>query len=176
MALGELPQPLRPTAFSLMTARSVGVSRDRLRHRSIAHPGRALYVGPEAGRHWLTLATGWLQLLPDGTALCGSSGLAANGVPVRDVYPIHVLVPPEASRPRSRTGLVVHQGDKPGPVTRVAAVPVVDVAWCWWQLAGSASRDDLVIAGDSILSRRLATRDDLRQVLEAARGRRGSAR
>ena len=42
-------------------------------------------------------------------------------------------------------------------------------------MAGSASRDDLVIAGDSVLSRRLATRGDLRQVLEAVRGRRGSA-
>src|SRR5690625_616529 len=153
MALGELPQPLRPTAFSLMTARSVGVSRDRLRHRSIAHPGRALYVGPEAGRHWLTLASGWLQLLPDGTALCGSNGLAANCVPVRDVYPIHVLVPPEASRPRfrwsTRRGV---GGSWPGrlraTISSSPAIPFCREGWrhgaiyvrCWRRFRGGVAQ------------------------------------
>lgn len=173
MGSPPIPDPLRNTWFSTTHAYSFGVTPGRLRNPNLTHPGRSLYIGPGLTDSWWARARGWLSILPHGTALCGPSAVTALGLPAPVTETVHVLVPPDAPRPRSRDGLIVRQRQVGRPLSPIDGVPVTAPAPTWVHLAETWGRKSLVVIGDAMLTRGLIEVDDLNLEIAANGGARG---
>lgn len=173
MPASPLPTPLLDRPFTTRMAADLGVTAAQLRRRDLVHVGRALYVGPKAPQSWLTVAAGWLRILPPGTVLHGASALAVFGIPVPPTRTVHVLVPPTATRPRSRPGLRVHRWHPWPSTTVVAELPVVSPATAWCQLGAVQQKADIVIAGDASLTAGLINVAEVRALVDGMGRRRG---
>lgn len=180
-----LPAHVHGMAFRASDADFHGTTRSRLRGADVAHPfhgvcsvdldtstmlGRCLAYEPRLGPgHVFSHAT--------------SAALFGMPLPMDTDARLHVSETGAGAAPRTR-GVIGHAltaGDVAKTIHR--GVPVVSAADTWCQLAAILPREDLVAAGDFLISGRrmrsgreapLCTREELASAVEKSSGRRGS--
>jgi len=170
------PQPIPPElvarAFSTDDAARVGVTKRRLQGRQIRSLGRSLHCDASAPVSWEAEVRGWMSILPDKAALYGRSAARWWGMPTSDDGAVvHVVVRQGAIKPRKRPGLQPHSGG--GPVTVVRGIRVTTPAHTFLDLAADGDPHLLIMAGDDIVGRNLATLEEIYDVVHEATGRRG---
>lgn len=174
-------------------AAAAGLSRFQLPNVGLRRLHRGLWVPAERAGDLATRCAAALRALPPGSAISHQSAAVLLGLPLPDEFmprvaaedadegtesededePIHVSVPWPA-HPRIR-GLRVHVVSGPLPtMTMRNGLVLTGGARLWLDLATLLGRDDLVIAGDVIVRRRLATVKELRALVRAKAGARGS--
>lgn len=123
-------------------------------------------------------------LLREGEAFSHLTAALLYGIPLPDwrsaVLPVHVLSPTST---RARTvGTVGHRAARPFPILFRFGLPVVGPDSVWLQLAAILSRNDLVAAGDHLVTPGgsasyptppLTSVERLRATVDSARRRRG---
>ncbi|MDY6056075.1 hypothetical protein [Micrococcus sp.] len=188
------PGPLDalPPLFTVAQARDLGVSRGRLRGRHVQAPAHGLRVrtGGAVGLPDLVRA---LQSRAPGTVASHTTAAQLWGIWLpRELEggPIHLSRPRQAGGAPRRRGVVGHEMDPRAAVVVHRGIPLTTPAATWAALAaGGLGLDDLVAAGDSLLQRYdgpagqrepgahpRCTVEELRALVEEARGRRGARR
>lgn len=170
-----LPEEFAATAFAVSEARAHGLPANRLRSRQLARPfhgvrapdppaqdvlGRCTELAPRLRGHQifshLTAAAIWSLPLPP---WCASR-------------PLEVCALWGGREPRTE-GVIGHRHTfDPEEVTLVEGMPVPPPALVWSQCAEHLLVDDLVAMADAILTRGLATREELTASLRP--GQRGA--
>ncbi|MCL2515783.1 MAG: very short patch repair endonuclease [Microbacteriaceae bacterium] len=182
----SLPDSLG-TTFSTATALAAGVTPSRLRNAAISQPFRGANVVGIATA--LTDRAAACAVRTRGTfAFCGVTAAALHGVPLPPGIdmphrPLDVAVVAPRTPPRAE-GITGHSfAAHSFRVVMLAGLPVVEATAAWCQLAEALSREDLVAAGDFLLSgdpwesHRRQPRCTLEQLTEAVRrhaGKRGA--
>ncbi|GAA4190808.1 hypothetical protein GCM10022288_20650 [Gryllotalpicola kribbensis] len=179
-----LPPALEAAPFSVHQADAHGIPRGRLRARDLTATFRAVRVplallreaSPER-KFWI-LCQAYRAKLPKGWFFSGATAARILGVPVPrrlEVLEVHVSAPTPKLRPRGRH---VRGHCAPGAATRnFNGHEVREPAELWCELATVLTLDELIQAGDRIISDqpvRLASRERLEQVVRAHGGRRGA--
>lgn len=169
-----LPDRL-PVAFRVADGLDAGASRKRLRARDLSrhfHGGRSLDPDPRRAL---------VPLLRDDQAFAGPTAALIHGLPLpprweRDAR-LHVVA---LRGDRMRRPQVVGTRSSAGRIVQLDGLPVLDPAWTWISLGAHMSLDDLVAAGDRVVTGTMATPasatvDDLRRAVGQA-GRRPGVR
>jgi len=150
-----LPESLGPT-FSTASALAAGVTAGALRNPAITQPFRgANVVG--AATTLTQRATACAARTAGVFAFCGVTAAALHGIPLppaTDVAfrPLDVAVVAPRTPPRAE-GVIGHRfAAHSFKVVMISKLPVVEAAAAWCQLAEVVSREDLVAAGDYLLS------------------------
>jgi len=183
-----LPAPLADrAAFSVAEARGLGVTPRRLRTGGLTavYRGARLAVADPQTRDRVTA---FATRMTERQFFSHSTAALLGGVPLPDALEsdtrLHVSVMGGEPRPRVR-GIVGHVLEPTRTGVLVAGgVRMTDAATTWSQLAAMLSLDDLVAAGDYILTGRApvggpgpyATRTMLAAAAERYRGSLGAAR
>jgi hypothetical protein len=165
-----------PPTYTRAAARDAGMTRAQLRDDGI-RVSRGAYVSRSVRLSVHAACTAVLPLLPEGTVVSHRTAAALLGAPMRHDWPLEVVVPPGAYRPRRRR-LRVHVRDlAPADVTRHLGLPVTGGPQTWLDLAAVLPPDRLVAAGDALyraghldagsLQRRLDRADGVRGVVRA---------
>lgn len=184
-----LPHHLRGRAFKSSDDAFHGTSRAQLRQSGAAHPfhGVSSIGFPISSVH--DRCEAYLPLMAEGHCFSHVTAALLFGIPLPSRWErdprLHVSVLGAATRPRTK-GIVGHEltaGDV--LVGTHAGLPVIGPADTWFHLAAFLSREDLVAAGDYLLTGRrhgphplapLCSLDDLAAARVRHRGRRGLAR
>lgn len=186
-----LPADLDERGFTVAAARAAGVSMSRLRAQDLDAPTRGVRASsrePIARVAGETPSQRMDQLRQDmfrRAALIGlvltphqffshETGLGLAGVPLPYTTAaeraIHVSARRPAAKPR-RAGVIGHrlQARQPAP-WRARGLPIEHPARMWRQTAATWDLDDLIAAGDHLVSprRSLATLDELRREVDDA--------
>ncbi len=147
------------SASLVVPSRGVRVGRD-IDPDAVAARVAVLASGPDAVLTDLTCAQHWDLPLPPWIALGGKQ-------------PASVSIRQTSTRPQRR-GVRGRRVDLPDEhVTEHAGLPVTTPARTWIDCAGLMPIEHVVAMGDAILRRDLATRDELRDLVRWAHGRRG---
>ncbi len=148
-----LPARLSGTAFLTGDSDFHGLGRSRLRREDVAHPFHGVRSIDLDLESIVDLCRAYEPLLRKG--LCFSHVTAARlfGIPLPDTIalePLHVSSFGQGSPPRRRgvRGHLLSETD----VTLVLGLPVTSAAETWCQLAVVLCREDLVAAGDYLVS------------------------
>ena len=117
-------------------------------------------------------------LCPPGSAFCAGTAALLRGLPVRDDRTAHVSIPVWGPVPARRPGLCPHLKVPPDSVVRESGRLLVPEPEMWLGVAkearpGRAGLVDVVVLGDAILRRRLATVEDLDAHLQRSARRAG---
>lgn len=151
MTTPPLPPELRGGAIRTSTAADYGLTRARLRLPGIQHPYRGVSGG---GLDLATVrdrALGLLPVMEAGQAFSHTTALALYGAPLPPLPDdLHVSVPFPRTPPR-RPGVVGHALTA-SPFVLLGAMPVAPAALAWAQSAALLSREDLVAAGDYLVT------------------------
>jgi very-short-patch-repair endonuclease len=171
-ARSELPE--LPPAFGVREARAAGVSRGRLRASDLDR----LFRGGRS--HGVDRLHALAALMRPDQAFCGPTAALIHGLPLaarweRD-QPLHVV---GLGGARMRRPGVVGSRASSGRRVLVDGLPVLDPVSTWVTLAGLLTLDDLVAAGDRLVTgdrgrAPLASIEDLASTAHAASGRRGA--
>lgn len=149
-----------PLRFRELTA--AGVPPSRLRALDVAHPFRGIHVVGRSPAGLLERAEAFAPLMRPADAFSHTTAAALHGVPlppVRDIR-LHVTTIGGGDRVR-RPGIVGHRAEAL-PVGMLGGLAVVDPAHAWVQLAPLLGHDDLVAAGDHLVTpQRVARRPAL---------------
>lgn len=193
-----LPPHLLATAFSVADARRLGITPSRLRAADLLVPTRGVRIphaalsaerslaeATPAGRMQelrsilLDDVRGFAPALTEQQFFSHETGLALLGTPVPFTSAprraVHVAVRRPHAQPRRR-GVIGHRLQQREPARwQARGFPVEHPARMWRQAAALWSVDDLIIAGDFLVSPRnaLLTPDDLWAEVEAAGDVRG---
>lgn len=148
------------TAFAAAEARRQGVTRRRLEASDLRIPFRGARLAAEAPSTVTSLAIAYARRMPPTQFFSHSTAALLNGVPLPlrlEVDPrLHVSVFAGSPQPRVR-GVIGHQLDASRTRTLVAGgLPTTDAATTWCQLATLMGLDDLVAAGDFLITGRAA--------------------
>jgi len=185
----ELPPHLRRLAFRTGDVDLHGLSRGRLRSSDIAHPFYAVSVPAAAmGASVLERCRQYRPLLGADHAFSHVTAAFLHGVPLPARFggdgPLHVSAFGNDACPRTR-GVAGHRlRGSDVEVVLLEGLPVVGAGDTWRHLAQFLNREDLVAAGDYLVSghrtpagreRPLCTLDELRAVRRKHAGRRGVA-
>ena len=187
----QLP-PLLPGLFTVARARELGVGEGRLRKADLGRPcrgTRSRVLVPDLTERLRALSL----VLPDGAVFSHDTAARLLGLPLPlgGTWPtpehdqvvqnpvVHVLTPPGSPRV-VRSGVVGHRGT-PSEIVTVKGLRVVGPASALVDLAGTWTLEDLVAAGDMILTRWSARSSgvvgdgpgELTRVVDAAVNRRG---
>jgi hypothetical protein len=173
-----LPIPLSLAPFRTSEALSAGVKPDRLRLDDLTQPFRGLNVTGSLDSGTRSRAAALLPLFRATDAFSHVTAATLWGVPTPREHSarLHVTSVGAAGRFR-RPGVVGHRADTL-PVTMLGALPIVEPAHVFAQLAPLLGHDDLVAAGDYLVAPQrvarkpaLASVDALRAAIPArARG------
>ncbi|MET0975558.1 MAG: hypothetical protein ABWX82_07800 [Leifsonia sp.] len=183
----KLPPPLTRGAFRTAAVDGSGTGRGRLRGHDVIHPFHGVNsVGIDVSTITGLCDAYAVRMLP-GQYFSHVTAALLFGVPLPpgcQSAPVHVSVFAPRTPPRAR-GVVGHKVAIDGVlVGHRMNRPLVSPADAWCQLAELISREDLVAAGDYLISGRLtdegrepplATLDELAAAAERHRGKRGSA-
>lgn len=119
-----------------------------------------------------------LTRVPEGSAISHETAATLLGLPLPpalvqgDADPVHISVPKPA-HPRV-AGLRIHRVTGPIPTARTGGgVLVTRGARLWFDMAPVLGRDDLVVLGDAVLHRDMATEVELAGLIAVYAGRRG---
>ncbi|GAA2201729.1 hypothetical protein [Sinomonas flava] len=184
----RLPQQLSGRPFTVAEAAHAGVSKGRLRHRSLRPLGRGIRgQGTTAA---LTLGARVRPFVEVNEQCAASHATAAelHGLPTRkrglgedEVF--HVIRP-EGAAHLKRPHVVVHRAKLlPGETMLVGGIPVTSPARTWLDLAERITLDELVAVGDACVripypelegrEEPHCTVGDLRDIVARHRGKRG---
>ncbi|WP_419818923.1 endonuclease domain-containing protein [Glaciibacter flavus] len=152
-----LPAPMLTAPFrtALVDGTAHGIGRGRLRGPDVEHP----FHGVNVARGHLQTIDGLcdaylLRMLP-GQYFSHETAAHLFGVPLADdvrIDPVHVTVLTPRTPPRAR-GVIGHAiGAETFAVGTLRDKPVCSPADCWCQLAETLSFEDLVAAGDYLIS------------------------
>ena len=143
-------------AFSALRARELGVTPGRLRGGDLETPRRGIRHRVGAPPTVVELIAAMGERMPQHHCLSHASAALLNGVPlplaIEQDARVHVSVLGEGAMPRGR-GVVGHRIDPARAVVIDAGgIRVTDAATTWCQLATVLGLDDLVAAGDVIVT------------------------
>ncbi|KQN84480.1 hypothetical protein [Arthrobacter sp. Leaf69] len=176
----ELPPQLRNHPFTVAEARAAGLSRRRTRARDLVNPCHGVRVPA-------TTQSGLMERLRALTAVTGTvvsylSAAALWGFPLpaslADLAVVHLTSDPGRRAVRYKDVVGHQQSLEPGEIVAGVWVSCTSPLRTWFDLAGTLSLDDLVMAGDFLLRRRnpLTTVDALDTLLAGKRGKPGYRR
>lgn len=140
--------------FRTRETEQLGLTPKRLRHPQLAHPFHGVYAtGLDLETH-LGRCRAFEPLLLEGQFFSHTTALGLLGAPLPDLADdrIHVTVLHPRTPPRGR-GVRGHSIRR-FSTTMLHGLPVVDPASAWCQAAAVLTRDDLVAAGDFLLTGR----------------------
>ncbi|MGV1008479.1 MAG: endonuclease domain-containing protein [Dermatophilaceae bacterium] len=174
--LRALPTELDGAAFSVGAATGAGVTRQRLRHRSLDAPTRGLRVQQPSTT--LVEHAGALALvLPSPWAYSHETAAGLLGLPLPTAWtpdrPLSVVRPSHCAAVK-RPGVRGHRGLERRDVLILRGLPVTDVVDTWCDLATRLGLVELVVAGDAALNRADVDLDGFRTAVALRRGRRGA--
>lgn len=150
-----IPSLLRGTSILTRDAPDHSLTRGRLRGADVDHPFHGVSCVDLDLASILGLCRAYGPRLGPGEAFSHSTAAALLDVPLPEsigVAPLHVSSRGSQSRPRSRS--VVGHRLTLGEFAMCGGLPVTDPPTTWCQLAAFLSREDLVAAGDFLLSGR----------------------
>ncbi|MEO8262202.1 MAG: hypothetical protein ABI566_06485 [Pseudolysinimonas sp.] len=180
--LTPIPRPLLRGPFTTERAVAAGLDKKRLRVHDVAHPFRGVHVAAGTAETTLSRCAAYLLRMPSDGFYCGPTAAIIQGVPLpiglEQATELHVGVP-RPHRAVRRAGVIGHKLDVAEHQVRMwRGLPVTEPARTWRDLAPHLSLDDLIAAGDHLLSGDLplATRDELTTAAVAASGARGARR
>jgi hypothetical protein len=178
-----LPAELIGHAFSVKDGVAAGVTPSRLRGGDLGTPHRGVRA-PVGERTHAQRRADYSVRLGVGEYFSHVTAAELFGVPLPEeslTGPIHVSVFRPQRAPQVR-GVVHHELTLRGQrVATVSGSPVIHPAFVWVQLAELLSLDDLVVAGDFLITgtkpfdgrRPWTTSDELRAAVESTPGARG---
>lgn len=145
-------------AFSAVRARELGVTTGRLRAGDLVTARRGIRHRAGAPPTGLELVTALAERMPLHHCLTHASAAVFNRVPLPAVLEhdrrVHVAVVGDGPMPRGR-GVVGHRLDPArAAVIEAGGIRMTDAATTWCQLASVLGLDDLVAAGDFIVTGR----------------------
>lgn len=187
-----LPTRLQGSAFRTGDAWIHGLGRGRLRGAGVDHPFHgASSIGVNLSTvHGLAIA--YQPNLTPCQYFSHTTSAALFGIPLPSTVmdlPLHISTPANRPCPRGRRvqGHVLdfsHLSEPPDDRQLSAGMPVVSPADTWFQLSAMLPTNDLIAAGDYLITGRrirggersepLVNRDDLRQAILRHRGNRGA--
>ncbi|PZQ91782.1 MAG: hypothetical protein DI534_02145 [Leifsonia xyli] len=149
----RLPDGVRGLVIRTGEAAAWGVGRSRMRQPDVAHPFHGLAAFDFAAEEFDERCRAYLALLRAGQVFSHVTALALLGAPLPrwlDTEPLHLSVLFPRTPPR---GVGVHGHS----LTRLVAVewrgrPLADPAYAWCQSASMLAREDLVAAGDALIT------------------------
>lgn len=150
------PRPPIPRGAAVRTsdASAFDTTRARLRTRIVDHPFTGVSTIDLDMASVVDACRAYEPLLRPGEAFSHLTAALLYGVPLPDrrsaVLPLHVLSPTST---RARTvGSVGHRAARAFPISFRHGLPVVGPESVWLQLAAILSRNDLVAAGDYLVT------------------------
>lgn len=156
---GGLPPALRDSAvFSVHRATEAGVTRGRLEASDLIVRNRGVRQVAGSAPSLAEVARAFADRMPHAQCFSHSTAALLNGVPLplrieRDPL-LHVSVLGRGAVPRVR-GVVGHRLDpRRAVVLDLDGIRMTDAATTWCQLASQLELDDLVAAGDFLLTGR----------------------
>jgi hypothetical protein len=186
MALSPLPEELLAGSFTSAVAAASGVSRKRQRQPDVVIPSRGIRIPLESDSTVPANLRAYTAL--DGTSvLTHHSGgrIWALGLPpwLQEDWRIQVARARDSSKPRRRNVAGHRLTFRPGEVVMHDGVRVTSPARTWLDLASLLTVDELIAAGDSVVTAHgpdfprpkapLATLADLQRMIAAHPGMRG---
>ncbi|GAA1345237.1 hypothetical protein [Arthrobacter roseus] len=154
-AAKPLPNGLETSPFILEHAMSMGVSRDRLRAGDLRSPSRSVRVSVHSAFDLAASCSPYVQLLPGSVISHGTAGRLHKLVlpqEVDDEPRLHLARSPGQAVPR-RKHIIGHRlALEQDEVVLVKGVRVTSIARTWLDLSSQLSLDELVVAGDQIVS------------------------
>ncbi|MEV1130364.1 hypothetical protein [Agromyces sp. NPDC049794] len=154
---GDLPTELAALGvFPVARARQLGITRGRLAASDLVTPNRGVRRLAAADPDLHTTVLAFTDRMTPAQFFSHSTAARLNGVPLPSEVEadgrLHVSVLGRAPMPRIR-GVVGHRLDPERTrVITAGGVRVTDAATTWCQLAAMLSLDDLVAAGDHMLT------------------------
>ncbi|HEV7171587.1 hypothetical protein [Pedococcus sp.] len=175
----QLPVTLAGRAFTIASARQLGLGEGRLRGQDLSRPFHGVRVdtaSPPARDHRGALQTDARAaslVLPADCAFshCTAATLLGLPLPRSHEHPRLHVMRPTSRNPVARPQMHAHLGLESRETVRVEGLRVVSAADTWVDLASLLGVEDLVVLGDSV-ARRAGSVDPLR----AAVTRRGRVR
>ncbi|RJT87769.1 DUF559 domain-containing protein [Cryobacterium melibiosiphilum] len=168
-------------AFTTADARAAGLSAKRIRSSDLEHPFYGVHAARDYPQGLIDRCQAFDQRMPAGGFFSHATAALLHGLPLpfaNEQDPLlHVSVVAPARAPRA-TGVRGHKVEAQPRVMVLAGMRVVDPVEAWCQLASALQLDDLIAAGDGLLTGRipLASPPDIAErVLEHSR-RRGAQR
>jgi hypothetical protein len=174
----------------LADAVHAGVSRKRLRHRSLTRLGKGIRVeGPTTGLSLSIRVRPFLEV----NERCAASHLTAAELlslprrPDKETTDMHHIIRPEGEAHLNRPHVIVHRMKLyEDEITVHEGIPVTTPERTWLDLAELLSLDELVVAGDSCVrvprpelegrDMPLCTIADLQRMIDRHKGKRGLRR
>ncbi|MDQ0892860.1 hypothetical protein [Agromyces ramosus] len=182
------PELAQRAAFAVGDARGAGVGRGRLAASDLAMPFRGSRMPARIEPSIHDLVQAYAVRMPERQFFSHSTSALLNGVPLPLHLELdrrlHVSVLHGAPRPRVR-GVIGHALERSRTqVLESGPIRMTDAATTWCQLAPMLDLDDLVAAGDFIITGRMpvggrnpmASVERLRAAAELHRGSVGAAR
>lgn len=173
----ELPKDLRQRPFTVVEARSAGLTRRRLRASDLARPCHGARVSAEAEDTLLLRASALMAVT--GAVVSHLSAAVLWGFPLplalQNIGVVHLTCTP-GQRAIRRKGVVGHQLVlEAAEITSGRHMQCTSPLRTWFDLAGILGLDDLVIAGDFLIRRRnpLSTFAELDRFLSGKTGKPG---
>lgn len=152
-----LPSHLLGTAFRLGDPIAAEVTLGRLRSADIDRPFRGVRsVGLDLSST-LARCRAYAPLLREGQFFCFTTAALLYAIPLPralEAGALHIAAGPSGSRPRT-TGVVGHRLSQTTAVRLVAGLRVENPASVWCRLAEALGEDDLIAAGDYLVSGRV---------------------
>lgn len=152
-----LPEPiaLRP-AFGVRHAMELGASRRRLEASDLRTPYRGSRLRTDAPEGVAALAAAYAARMPATQFFSHTTAAILNGVPlpaaIEDDRRLHVSVLAGDAQPRV-AGVIGHQLEAARTrVVPVRGIRMTDAATTWCQLARHLALEDLVAAGDHLVT------------------------
>ena len=185
-----LPEDFQGRPFTVVEAAAAGVSRKRLRHRSLAPLGRGIRSSdPTPGLPLSVRVRPFIEV----NERCAASHLTAaelGSLPARrqkEGPQMYHVIRPEGAAHLNRPHVIVHRMKLyDDEVTILNGIPVTTPERTWLDLAEMLTVDELVVAGDSCVRvpRRefegrdlpLCSVEDLQRMIDRHKGKRGIRR
>lgn len=146
----RLPVPLSTRPFRTREAETAGLTRERLRSADIAHPFHGINIAGGAPSGIRDRAEAFSPLLRAGDAFSHATAAVLFDAQLPRSHSsdsrLHVTTTGGNDRFRRR-GVVGHRSEAL-PIRMIGAIPVVEPAHVWVQLATMLVHDDLVAVGD----------------------------
>lgn len=174
-----LPHELNPGGFTVLQARALGVSRQRMRGDSLTAPFRGIRTRIDPS-NTLELATAYAPKLKAGQLFSHLTAAELLGMRLPEGFrpgPLHISSIPPTRAPRSRE-IVGHQASLQFPSVTANELPLSSPVDTWLALASELTVDELTIMGDGLV-RRVRPSSDIPSLCAAVTrmaGRRGHSR
>lgn len=139
------------TAFLTSDSAGHGLGRGRLRGPDVQH---AFHGSSSVGldlESVLELCRAYEPLLRVNQFFSHLTSALLHGIPLPDIAPMPLHISCVGAAPPRRAGVIGHLVETVGTIF-VAGIPVVSAADTWCQLATLLCREDLVAAGDYLIS------------------------